>query len=64
MAIEIRYRCCEHCANDPRYHEEYPPDSHDTTCSTTRGPLCPRGDQPVRFDTERNTALADAKDGS
>lgn len=29
----LMYRCCEHCADDPRYHEDYPPDSHDTWCS-------------------------------
>lgn len=27
-----RYRCCEHCVQDPQYHEDNDPDSHTTWC--------------------------------
>jgi hypothetical protein len=57
VSIEFRYRCCEHCVDDPSYHEDEPPDSHTVSCST--GPLsrCEQGDQRVPFDTERNAAV-------
>ncbi|MDF2899685.1 MAG: hypothetical protein K0Q46_6471 [Rhodococcus erythropolis] len=51
MSIEIRYRCCEHCIDDPIYHADEPADSHTTSCSIS-GRGCPVGDQRIQFDTE------------
>ena len=28
------YRCCRHCPDDPAYHAENPPNSHDASCLT------------------------------
>lgn len=45
----IAYKCCEHCLDDPAYHEDYPPDSHDEPCRVLVGPwqMCRDGAQAV-----------------
>lgn len=43
------YRCCGHCAeDDPVYHRENPPDSHDAPCNTGPNGHCEVGDRWVK----------------
>lgn len=28
------FPCCRHCSDDPDYHAENPPNSHETSCTT------------------------------
>lgn len=41
------YRCCVHCADDPRYHAENPKDSHEMSCT-----LCDEVDRARACDLE------------
>lgn len=41
------YYCCEHCKDDPVYHEDGAKDDHTVCCSTQAGRPCPQGDTPV-----------------
>ena len=42
-----KFHCCDHCPDDPDYHENNPVDSHDTSCGTAFWPCDSGGDRVV-----------------
>lgn len=40
---DVFYRCCDHCADDPAYHQDFPPNSHEVPCSSKYGESCDSG---------------------
>ena len=42
-----KFHCCDHCPDDPDYHENNPVDSHDTSCGTWANPCNSGGDRVV-----------------
>lgn len=49
---QMRYRCCGHCVDDPGYHADNPPNSHDVSCSYGGFRCDSGGDVRVPYEAE------------
>lgn len=47
----VSHPCCRHCPDDPEYHAENPPNSHETSC-----PTCDR------YERERLLSLIESRE--
>jgi hypothetical protein len=51
----LTHPCCRHCPEDPQYHAENPPNSHDTSC-----PTCDRSERERLLNVVESQEWAEA----